>query len=128
MMRRVSIHPLSFVNHRQLVTLDLRHQLDFGFLHRDLVIVDLALALAGEITARSHRQSVGDESRNSGKNYCLVLIDDRRADNSGDQTEVCGEAIIESVHDVAQESTGSCLVPGLRALAGDLTERGSMIR
>jgi hypothetical protein len=53
----------------------------------------------------------------------LVLVHGRRADHAGHQTEVRGESVVESVHDVAKESAGRRLVPRLPTLARDLAER-----
>ena len=127
-MRGVAIHSLRFVDNRQLVALDLRHQIDLGFLHRDLVLVDLALALAGEVPAGSHRQRIGDQSRQASNCNRLVLIDRRRADHAGHQTEVGSESVVETIHDVAQKSARRRLVPGLGALAGDLAKGSRMVR
>src|SRR5690242_1089659 len=57
-----------------------------------------------------------------------MLIDYRRSDDAGDETEVRREPVIESIHDVAQESAGCRLVPRLRSLACDFAELGSMVR
>ena len=94
----------------------------------NLVLIDLPLALAGEISARAHRQRVGDEARDASDHDRLMLIDCASADHAGDQAEVCGKAIIEAVHNVAKKSAGRCLVPGLTTLASDFAQRRGVIR
>ena len=47
----------------------------------------------------------------------------RRADYAGHQAEVRREAVVETVHDVAQKSARTRLMPWLVSLAGQIGER-----
>src|SRR4029079_15872606 len=102
--RSRGIHAFCFVNESELIPLDLGHKRDLITLHRTLVVVDLELALGGEISAGSHRQRISDMSCNSRDYDCFVLLRSCRTYHSGNKAEVCGESVIETVHNISQES------------------------
>src|SRR5215831_13152737 len=52
----------------------------------------------------------------------------RRADDTGDEPEVRGEPIVETVHDIPEEPAGLGSMPRLRALAADARELAGMLR
>jgi hypothetical protein len=56
-----------------------------------------------------------------------LRIRDGGAEHAGHEPEVGGEAVVEAVHDVAQEAAGARLVPGLAAAAGDAVERRGVL-
>jgi len=121
--RRRGVHALCFVDKGELVALDLRHQRDLVLLHRDLVVVDLALTLRGEISARSHRQSVGNETRGAGDDHRVVLLRRQcRANHAGDEPEVGREPVIETVHDIAKKAARLSPMPRLALLSRDSGE------
>ena len=117
-MRLRAVHPLRFVDDRQLVALDLRHQRDFVPLHRDLVVVNLTLALRGEVSARSHRKRVGNESGGARHDHRVIRQRrDARANDAGDEPKVRCETVVESIHDVPKESARLGPVPRLARLS-----------
>ena len=110
-----AVHPLRLVNEGQLVALDLGHELDFVFLHRDLVLVDLSLALAGEVSARPIERA--SAIRPATRRRRLPCADPMPgADDTGDQSEVRGQSIVESVNDVPQKTAGLRSMPRLATL------------
>ena len=111
------VHAFRLVDQRELVALHFGHERDFVALHRDFVGVNLLLALGGEISAASHRQRIRDESRDASDDHGMVLRRDRRADHARNQAKVCRQSVVESIHEVPEDSAGLRLVPGLPGLA-----------
>src|SRR6185503_11969561 len=116
---RLGIHSFCFINECQLITLDLGHQRDLVALHCNLVVVNFALAFRREVSARSHRQCIRDETGNAGYHHCLVLLCGRSADHSGNKAEVGGESIVEAVHDVSKEPAGFGAMPRFALFTGN---------
>ena len=117
--------PLGLVEQAQLFRLEFRHETDLFPLHRDLVLVHLALALGGEVSRRAHRQRVGHHAGEPRHDHRVAGRAHRLggADHAGHETEVGGQAVVESVHHVAEEAAGLGLVPRLADRPGNLRER-----
>src|SRR5206468_42181 len=64
----------------------------------------------------------------SGENDGVMLCRDRRANDAGDESEVGGQPVIESVHDVPEKSAGLRTVPRLTRAPRDLVERLRVLR
>ena len=107
--RAIDRQPLRFVDQRQLLLLEIRHQPHLVTLHLDLVRVDLRLAFCREVAARAHRQRVGNRSGDAADDH--DVRGDVRADHAGDEAEVRRQPVIEPVNDAAQHAAGAAGVP-----------------
>src|SRR3989304_2015595 len=64
--RRLGTHPPGLIEQRELFLFHVGHQADLFLFDRDLVRVDLALALRRQEPAAAHRERVGEQHRHPG--------------------------------------------------------------
>ena len=118
---------MPFASYRSASSFDFGHECDLVLFHRDLVRVDLLLALGGQVAARPHRQRVRDEAGDARHYDGLERVRGGCTDHACDQAEIGGEAVVEAVHDVPDELARIFSVPGLVASTAYVGERSGVI-
>ena len=109
---------LRFVDDRQLLFLEVRHELHLLPLDFDLVRVHFGFALRRQIAARSHRQRIGNRAGHAADDHDVRR--DVGAEDAGDETEVRRQPVVEPVHDAAEIAAGTADVPRLAFAAHGL--------
>ena len=118
-------HALGLIQQRDFLFLHLGHEAQFLPLHRYLVVIDLAFALRGQVSGRAHRQRIGHDAGHAGHDdYIHIHL---CADDAGNQAEVGGQAVVESVHHIAQQAAGPGAMPRFADAAGHLRQRLGMM-